>query len=85
MVKNLLNERCRLCRFQGPVYVSSLDVSNGCNYAVATHRTRMGQILKLLGVKELTPYAKWLLEPKHCIFFETGKRRKACAGAKTRT
>lgn len=83
MVKNRLNERCRLCRFQGPAYVSTLDVANGCNYAVVTHRTRTGQILRLLGVKELTPYAKWLLEPTHCIFFEG--RRKACAGTKTRT
>lgn len=71
----MIHTRCQRCKFCAGKN-DNAHLQNSCDYLMIARKSRVAQIYTLLGVKTLTPYARWLLDPQHCIFFEPGKRRK---------
>lgn len=63
--------RCtRPCRYRGGIG----EWSCGCDYMGMTHKSRLVQTYKRLGVQTLTREVIRQLEPRNCPFFEKGDR-----------
>lgn len=71
--------RCKKCRYRGADSVDNRQYGNGCDYMSMTHKSRLAQVYKQLGVWRLTPEVQSLLKPENCPFFEKGSRGRSLA------